>query len=70
MKHLKGILKSWTIWFNTLLLTAMEFIPYAHDYFTELQPYLTPETYKTLGLVLIGGNIILRFKTSKSLAEK
>ena len=74
IKKLQGTLKSFTIWFNliigTITVTLMEFIPYAHGLFPELQPYLTAESYKRLALVLIVGNIILRFKTKKSLAEK
>lgn len=69
-EKINGAFKSITIYFNILMLTAMEFVTYAHDVFQELQPYVPAETYRILALVLIIGNLILRFKTTKSLAEK
>lgn len=47
----------------------MELIPYLHDTFTEIQPYMPDNIYKTLALVLIVGNIALRFKTNSSLGQ-
>lgn len=69
-KWLNGARKSWVIWFNTLGFTLVELVTYAHDSFQELQPYVPADLYKWLGLVLVLGNLVLRFKTNKSLAEK
>lgn len=68
--YLLGSIKSWTIHFNILMLTLMEFIPYAHDNISELQAYIPDNAYKTLGLILVIGNMLLRFKTNKALDQK
>lgn len=62
--------KSLTIWFNAVLLSFMAVIPQLQDALPSLQPYLTPETYKWLGFLVLVGNIALRFKTSQPLSQK
>jgi hypothetical protein len=67
---IRGCKKSWTIWFNTLLLTLIPVFDYAQSQFQQLQPYMNEDTFKLLGLVILVGNIVLRFKTTSSLGEK
>jgi hypothetical protein len=67
---LKGMRKSFTIWFNGLLLAALPIAEYAKDSLPDLAGYLSAETYKAIGLVVVVTNIVLRFRTSTSLADK
>ena len=62
--------KSMTIWFNGLMLTLMEVIPFAQDQFPQLQAYVSPNFYKHAMIALVVGNIILRFKTNSKLSNK
>ena len=62
--------KSLTIIFNSLMLSAIEFLPMAKDSFPELQEYLPADIYKQGMLILVVGNIILRFKTQSALRAK
>jgi hypothetical protein len=70
MKTLKGMHKSLTIWFNTLLLAGLPAFELMHDYMPELQSYLPDNVYKWMGIVVVVGNIALRMRTTKPLAEK
>jgi hypothetical protein len=65
-----GASKSFTIWFNGLVLAALPVLDYAAGVLPQLQQYIGPETYKLAGLVVIIGNILLRFKTNTPLADK
>ncbi len=61
--RLNKAIKSFTIWFNTIgagLLTAMMLEPTFVEYL---------DTHN-LSMLLILGNIILRFKTNSDLADK
>ena len=67
--------KSFTIWFNGVMLSIVPFadtiIDFANETIPLLQNYITDKQFKTSMIVIvIVGNILLRFKTSKSLAEK
>lgn len=62
--------KSLTIWFNGAMLTFMLYIPELKYMLSEVQPYITPDLYKWFSLVLVIGNILLRFKTTKALEAK
>ena len=70
MDKLKGCWKSVTIWFNSLALACLPLFDLAHEYLPEIGQYLTPNMMKVVGVVIIVGNIVLRFKTNKSLADK
>lgn len=70
MKTLKGMRKSLTIWFNSLLLAGLPAFELAHDYMPELQDYLPDNVYKWMGIVVVVGNIMLRVRTTKPLSEK
>lgn len=67
---LNGATRSWTMWFNGVLLAALPLIDTLKDTMPQLQPYVTPDVYKWMGLVVVIGNIILRFKTNAGLDEK
>ena len=66
----RGVRKSLTIWFNTLLLAALPVFEIAHSYLPELQTYLPDNVYKWMGIIVVVGNIALRFRTTKPLKEK
>lgn len=65
-----GMHKSLTIWFNGLLLAALPVLDYAKDSLPQLTDFLSPSVYKTIGLIVVSVNILLRFRTSGSLADK
>lgn len=67
---LRGMRKSAVIWFNGLLLAALPVLDYAKDSLPELAAWLSPGTYKTVGLIVVAANIALRFRTSTKLADK
>jgi hypothetical protein len=62
--------KSWTIWFNAFLAGVVPMLDYAQANLPLLQPYLPANYYGYLMLIGVVGNIVLRFKTYNSLAEK
>lgn len=66
----RGVKKSLTIWFNGLLLAALPVFELTHDYLPELQTYLPDNVYKWMGIIVVVGNIALRFRTTKPLKEK
>lgn len=70
MQTLKGAAKSVTMWFNGIFATVATAIPFALDSFPALEQYLPTNIYKHLMVALIVGNMVLRFRTSKPLAEK
>lgn len=69
-KRLRNSYKSWTVWFNGVILTVIPVIEYAKDLLPQLQEFLGLEAYKIIGLIILIANILLRFKTNKSLSEK
>lgn len=69
-KWLAGAIKSWTIWFNSVVLALVPIIDILKDSLPQLQEYIDATTYKLIGLAVLLVNIGLRIKTTKSLAEK
>lgn len=67
---LRGIRRSATIWFNSVFASVVLALPLLQDTFTQLQPYLPDNIYKVLAVVVIVGNLALRFKTVSDLADK
>lgn len=67
---LKNAWRSWTIWFNATMALAIPAMPAIADQIPQLQPYLSPALYQWLGGLVVAANILLRFKTNKSLADK
>lgn len=70
MKWLKGSLKSLTIWFNGILLALLPLMEYLKDSLPQLQEWLGADLYRTVGLIVVIGNILLRYKTNKPVSEK
>ncbi len=68
--RLQGAMRSLTVWANGIILTAIPLYETFKDDFTQLQPYMTDANYRKLALCIVVGNIILRFKTTKDLANK
>lgn len=67
--------KSFTIWFNGIMLSIVPFaewiVSFANDTLPMIQDYIGYQSFKTgMIVIVVVGNIILRFKTSQSLAEK
>jgi len=70
MSSLKGAFRSFTIWFNSLMAVVIASLPLMQDSFPELQSYVPSKWYHYAMGLLIVGNILLRIKTTTSLAEK
>ena len=69
--HLKGALKSWTVWFNAFMGLFVEIgLPKALETLPLLYGVYPNSIYFTILVVILGGNVLLRFKTNKSLAQK
>jgi hypothetical protein len=62
--------RSLTIWFNGVVGILAVALPEVQAAFPQLQEYIPANTYHSLMGVLIAGNIILRFRTTKPLSEK
>lgn len=74
MKNIKGKLsgakKSKTVVFNTIMAAALPAVLYAQEMLPILKELMTPTTYQVVGLFVVITNIVLRFKTEKSLGAK
>jgi hypothetical protein len=70
LDHFKGALKSWTIHFNLYMAALIEGLPLAKDGFPDLAPYLPDDIFKTGMMLLVVGNLLLRFKTKTCLSVK
>lgn len=68
--HLRGAVRSWTIWFNGVMAAGLAALPSLQDWFPQLQNYLPTKPYQYATVLLLVGNFLLRFKTTKSLAAK
>lgn len=67
---LQGALRSWTMWFNALMINLVWILPALESALPELKS-LMPENQFAYIVVILGiGNKILRMKTSMSLADK
>ena len=66
-----GAKRSLTIWFNSFMLSVYPAVDFLHDILPQVRSYVDDEVFKKAMLfVIVAGNIALRFKTSKDLAEK
>jgi hypothetical protein len=61
---------SMTIWFNALVGIVALNLPGVIAFVPQLEEYVDAPTYKTWMVVLLVGNSLLRFKTTKALADK
>ena len=70
LERIKNSWRSWTIWFNGVGIAIIGFWPDLVTNFPTLQGYVSESIYKgSMGAILII-NLILRFKTTKDLADK
>jgi hypothetical protein len=74
INKLKGAYKSLTIWLNAafvmLLSNADLTMQVLRDNLTGVSQWLNADLLKYAALFIIGVNVLLRFKTNKSLADK
>lgn len=70
LDKLRGALRSSVIWLNGLMLAAFPLVEMAKDALPDLAQYLAPGVYKWVGLFVVVSNILLRFRTTQSLAAK
>lgn len=70
LAKLRKAWKSWTIWFNSMALAFVAFLPDLTASLPQVQDYLTPATYRALALAVFVVNMALRFKTKTDLSEK
>ena len=69
-RWLKGAVKSWTIWINSVAGTLIIALPEIEKALPSLMTYLPDNYYKWLAISVVISNILLRAKTNKSLVEK
>jgi len=69
-QRLSGMKKSFTIWFNSVVGTAVVGIPQLQDSLPQIQTYIPENFFKILAVTLIIGNILLRIKTNRGLENK
>lgn len=66
--------RSGTILFNAVLATVNEALPYLLPFFAEqlptLQEYMPSEVFTNVMRFVLVANMLYRFKTTKSLAER
>lgn len=67
---LRGVKKSLTVWFNAIAAAALSGLPFAVDAFPQIKGYIPDNIYSAAWVVLVIGNILLRVKTTKDLADK
>jgi hypothetical protein len=70
MDSLRGALRSLTMWVNGLAATAVAALPTLRDDFPQIEQYLDHQVYRYAMGALIAANILLRMKTTTSLADK
>jgi len=70
LNHIKGAWHSMTIWFNVLFGALVTNFDTIRDSLPQIQPYMTPGLF---GKLMVAGfviNVLLRFRTNQSLADK
>lgn len=68
---LAGAMKSWTVWFNAFMGLFVEIgLPKALETLPLLYGVYPNSIYFTLLVVILSGNVLLRFKTNKPLSAK
>ena len=70
MTTLRGMKKSWVIWFNGVLIAALPMFEMTILVLPQLQEFLPENMYKIVGLIAVVGNLLLRFKTTSSLKDR
>lgn len=62
--------RSLTIQFNSIMAVITELIPMAADELPKLKEYIPDGFYGKMTIILIVGNILIRFKTNRALRDK
>jgi hypothetical protein len=70
MDHLRGALRSLTMWVNGAAAAAIAALPMLRDDFPQIEQYLDHQVYRYAMGALVAANILLRIRTSTSLADK
>lgn len=70
MDWLRGCFKSMTLWFNGVMAGVILYWPEIVATLPQFREYLGDEAYKSLTLIVLVGNALLRAKTKTSLTEK
>jgi len=50
------------LWFNSALLVMFPIFEYAAQSIVLIQNYVSADTYKIMGLIAVGGNVILGYR--------
>jgi hypothetical protein len=69
-RKINGAKKSLTIWANSAFATIAMALPIAQDQIPLVKAYIPPNVYHYMLMVVIFGNVFLRFRTNKGLEEK
>lgn len=67
---LRGMKRSLTILFNATVAAVVSVLPLAVDAFPQIKGYIPEDIYAAAWVVLVVGNILIRFKTTQDLADK
>jgi len=70
MNKIKKMWKSRVVWFNSLAASVIVGLPFVADSIPQMQAFLPNDYYRWIGGIIVGANILLRFKTNKALDEK
>lgn len=74
LEKLRGAIRSKTIWLNAMFLVLLDQLPTLLGNLAvtlpEIQPYLGTELYRNASLILVLGNLYLRFRTHTPLEHK
>ena len=74
MNKIRGAFKSLTMWFNGLFLAAFPFaneiVSGVQENLPQMGQYIPENIFKTVGMVVVAFNILLRVRTKDSLADK
>lgn len=70
LDHLRGALRSATMWVNGMAGAGIAALPVLRDNFPQIEQYLDHQLYRYAMGVIVAANIMLRVKTKSSLADK
>jgi hypothetical protein len=68
--HLLGALRSWTMWFHSIVATATLMVPVLEQQIPSIAQYLPGKAGQNMLLVVSVIGLLLRVKTATSLAAK
>lgn len=68
--YLRGAVRSWTIWVNSVLLTLVLAAPLLQDTLPTIKPFVSEKGFGHLTMIVILLNLALRVKTNQSLSTK